>query len=533
MTEVSAVINPIRFSGLATGLDTDNIVKELMNAHRIPLVRLQQQRQLLEWQKEAYREINRLITSFRDAVAPLRLQSTFLAKTSHVNDTSVANVTATSNAMDGTYSIHVIQLARGASLTGKSLKTDEMNVNLNTKLQDLLGSGALPQEIYLNDVKIELGENATVASFVADVNAKSSETGVKVSFDTVTQRFFFTTTRTGKEWTDENGHTRQVKIDFGGNSGDALVFLEKAIGIDPKYLVKLDEGVDPEIYAQLTGQNAVVRYQGSDEIEFTTNNISINGLNIQLKGTGEVTVTVSPDVDAVFNAIKKFVDEYNKLVDEVNKKLREPRYRDYLPLTQEQKDEMSEKEIELWEARAKSGLIRNDSMLTSILSQLRMALYSTVESSALKNLPAIFIETGTYVDPDGNLIDGERGKLAIRNESALRDLIRDNLDEVMKLFTVNDANNQNNVGIGWRLYNLAGAAKSQLEKKAGLVSGPVVDSSTLGERIRDMNERIEQMQRRLVTIEQRYWAQFTALERAIARMNMQSAWLAQTFGGGQ
>src|SRR5690606_22142865 len=130
----------------------------------------------------------------------------------------------------------------------------EMNVNLNTKLQDLLGSGALPQEIYLNDVKIELGENATVASFVADVNAKSYETGVKVSFDTVTQRFFFTTTRTGKEWTDENGHTRQVKIDFGGNSGDALVFLEKAIGIDPKYLVKLDEGVDPEIYAQLTGQ---------------------------------------------------------------------------------------------------------------------------------------------------------------------------------------------------------------------------------------------------------------------------------------
>src|SRR5690606_25070090 len=93
--------NTIRFSGLATGLDTDKIVKELMNAHRIPLVRLQQQRQLLEWQKEAYREVNRLINNFREATAPLRLQSTFLAKTASVNNTSVANVTVAGQVTDG------------------------------------------------------------------------------------------------------------------------------------------------------------------------------------------------------------------------------------------------------------------------------------------------------------------------------------------------------------------------------------------------------------------------------------------------
>lgn len=534
-------INPIRFSGLASGLDTENLVKELMNAHRIPLVRLQQQRQLLEWQKDAYREVNRLMNNFQKAVAPLRLQSTFLAKAANVSDTSVANVKATNQTFDGSYSLKVLSLAKGASVTSGKTNYQEFNNQL------AVDPSTIGNVIYINGVEIQLTGN-TVASFVADVNAKSSDTGVQVSFDPATNRFYFRTMHTGKEWTyvkDGSPETRAVKIDFfTGNNSDAFNFLKNAIGIDEKYFIDLDSVVLDEsdvnfdeekkkIYDQLTGQNAQIIYQGSDVIEFGTNSFTINGMNVQLKGTGEVTITVSPDTDAIFNAIKTFVDEYNKLVDEVNKKLQEPRYRDYPPLTQEQKEEMTEKEIELWEERAKSGMIRNDSMITSIMSQMRMAVYGTVEGSVFKHLSSIHIEAGSYVDEEGKLVYGQRGKLYIKDENALRQLISENPDEVMKLFTVNETSNENNVGIGWRMYNLANKAIKQLEEKAGFLTGySLVDNSTLGERIKDMDERIGRMQNRLITIEQRYWAQFTALERAIAQMNMQSAWLAQTFGGG-
>jgi len=503
----------LRFSGLATGLDTDNIVKELMNAHRIPLVRLQQQRQLLEWQQEAYRELNRLFDNFKNAVSPLRFESTFQVKTANVNNTSVANVTASNQVTDGLYTLNVKALAKGASLTSEKTEYKDSNAKLNFDFDKV-------QKIYINGAEIELEADMTAGAFVAAVNAKSSETGVKVSFDSATQRFFFTTVHSG-----ETHDGKEVKIDFFDfeeeiDEENYVDFWKNAIGIDDNSLDAMASGV---LNDQLKGQNAVVEYQGT-EMEFTSNTFSINGLSIQLKGTGEVNITVSQNVEAIFNAIKKFVEEYNKLVDEVNKKLQEPRYRDYAPLTQEQKDEMTEKEIELWEARAKSGLIRNDSMLTGILSQLRMAISSVVESSAFKNLSAVFIETGPYY---------ERGKLYITKEDELRNLISQNPEEIMKLFVVNDPNDESKFGIGKRVYDIVDNATKQLQKKAGSMTGySLVDNSTLGEQIKDIDKRIERMQTRLIAIEQRYWAQFTALERAVARMNMQSAWLAQTFGGG-
>ena len=40
------------------------------------------------------------------------------------------------------------------------------------------------------------------------------------------------------------------------------------------------------------------------------------------------------------------------------------------------------------------------------------------------------------------------------------------------------------------------------------------------------------MNQYLISVENRYWKQFTAMEKAIQQMNAQSAWLAQQFGGG-
>ena len=94
----------------------------------------------------------------------------------------------------------------------------------------------------------------------------------------------------------------------------------------------------------------------------------------------DATVRVNvTHADAVVDRIKEFVNQYNEIVEELNSALREEVFRDFPPLTDEQKAEMSDKEIELWEERARSGLLRSDRLISGVLSDMRLALGGAVE----------------------------------------------------------------------------------------------------------------------------------------------------------
>jgi flagellar hook-associated protein 2 len=102
-------------------------------------------------------------------------------------------------------------------------------------------------------------------------------------------------------------------------------------------------------------------------------------VTITLKGTTtgaeQVSLNVSTDTDKVFDTIKGFVDQYNELLDFVNGKLKEERYRDYKPLTEEEREAISEKEAERWDERAQSGMLRNDQMIQSVMDRMRSDIY--------------------------------------------------------------------------------------------------------------------------------------------------------------
>ena len=116
---------------------------------------------------------------------------------------------------------------------------------------------------------------------------------------------------------------------------------------------------DNKLTASQAGQNAEVVINGL-QIEKTTNNFTVNNVTYQLKNTtnSPVSLDVATDVDGIYEKIKDFVTQYNELIDMVNGKLTEKKYRDYTPLTEEQKKDMTEKQIELWEEKAKSGLLK-------------------------------------------------------------------------------------------------------------------------------------------------------------------------------
>ncbi len=289
-------------------------------------------------------------------------------------------------------------------------------------------------------------------------------------------------------------------------------------------------GLQLGISEERGGQNARFTINGL-ETERQSNTFTMNGVTMTLQGTfreGENTVTIgaSTDVDSIMDTIKGFIDEYNELVDLVNGKVREPFHRDYRPLTDEQRAEMTDKEIERWEERAMSGMLRSDRTLRNGFDRFRMDMYAPVNigfDSQYNQLSAIGITTTR------NFSDG--GKLEI-NEDKLRAAIENDSEAVFKIFAGDGATNAEK-GIARRVRDSANGLIDQIAQRAGGSRNRNINHQfTIGREMNRLDDRISNFERRMQKVEERYWAQFTAMEKAVARANSQGdALLAQLYGG--
>lgn len=331
------------------------------------------------------------------------------------------------------------------------------------------------------------------------------------------------------------------------------------------------------------GQKAIIDFNGSPDIEFDSNQFELANINFNLaSGTPantSLSLTVEPDIDGAVEKIKTFVDNYNDIMEYLNTKLTEKRYRDYKdvqnnypPLTSAQKADMTETQIEQWEAKAKSGLLRNDSILRSISMNLRMQTNGILQDQAFQKLT-----TGqqSYIEDEDDLIryqttDPDTGKTVtqtrvsylslesigittmgyasgstdngklIVDETKLRDALETNPEDVSKLFTLTqtevqtDANGnvtsttEKNVGIAMKLYDTLTNSITEITTKAG-TAGSLADSSLLTQQIAQVDERMDVLLDRMDSDEERYWSQFTAMEEALQKLSEQGSWLTQQF----
>lgn len=244
--------------------------------------------------------------------------------------------------------------------------------------------------------------------------------------------------------------------------------------------------------------------------------------------TSPVTMTSTTNVDDMMTKIKEFVNTYNELVKGLNDQTKESKYRDYAPLTSEQKEEMSEDEIKLWEEKAKSGLLRNDALIRSGLADMRSLVYQSnpaITDSKYNTLYSIGITTSKNYNEGGTLqID----------ETKLRAALEADPDAVEKLFKNSEGKKEDTVNgetVDTRGYldKLRESMKSfeiSIEKKAG--RSTMTDAEyAIGKSLMDTDNRIDTWKRKLENIEARYWKQFTAMETAINKANQQSSMFMQ------
>jgi len=503
----------MRVPGLATGMDLYSMINDLMRARSMPVEKLNNQRQILQWQQEDLRAINNSLRTFRDKVFDMRLQGTYMARDAVSSDESVVKVTANSSAVEGTYTFSVTQLAKGAYLSSSG----DMKAYKENLAEQFYLPEAVPDSITFTikngNKQADFEFNPTEKSIHDVVRAiNSADLGLKASYDQKANRFFLMSTKAGSD--------QEIRI-----MSDSQGFLANALKMNHNQTIP-DNAID--------GADAKFSLNGSN---FTTgtNTTTVGGITFNLQDQGNVNVTVRSNTDAVFNSITSFVNSYNETMANVQKKFTETRHREYQPLTKQQAEQLTEKQIDQWEEKARSGLLRSDPMLSRINSSMRTTISSPVQglgSNEINRLSAIGITTTPYHNSSELVV----------NEEKLRQAIRENPDEVMQLFTKNinegqtlenDQDKSNHMGIARRLYDQLNNTMKLISDRAGSGDGlSRVDNSLIGKNLGRIDKEVSRWEARLSQIEEGYWRQFNAMEQAINKLNSQSAWLAQQLGTG-
>ncbi|EMT52248.1 MULTISPECIES: flagellar filament capping protein FliD [Brevibacillus] len=510
-------MSPIRFTGMASGLDTEKMIKDLMKAQREPVNRLIRKKQTDEWKRDTYREMNKLLDELRKSVEAVRYSSNFKKKVAFSENDGLVSTKISGIPQFATYSVNVEKLAKAESPAGVSIELD----NVVDKGQALGAKGTLT----INGVDIAIDVNDSITSINEKLAAQSTDKHALIEASFVNGSLVFTS-KSGAELTgvDPSDSSKDNKF-FSVN------FTADPDGTSGK--LKISGSVDSSL--RTDGEKGIVYINGV-RMETATNTVSFDGIDFTIKGTNggsPVIVNTKTDEDAIFNQIKGFVDKYNEVIEKINAKISEPKYRSYKPLLDEEKEELPEKTAEKLEAMAKSGILLRDPILKSGLDQMRYAISAPLKVAGVNEKFDTLSEIGIGGPPSGKYAYQENGKLYI-NETKLREAISNNGEDVLKLFTNYSSSNDpatkfNESGIAERLYTQLTKVIDRVTNEAGS-STFLVDDSVIGRGIKETNKEINMWEDRLKMIEDRYWKQFTAMEKAMSKFQSQGNWFAQMLG---
>lgn len=390
--------------------------------------------------------------------------------------------------------------------------------------------------LMINGVKIEgITKDTSMNEIINKINA--SEARVKVSYQSMSDRFVITST--------ENGASGQIY--FGETPGG-----EVANDNIAKYLFGSEDAATGKTdFNVVKGQDAVfsVQYPDSnDEIEITrgTNTFTLDGMNITLNNTFEhksvtmpdgnekvekaeaITFTAEVDADKTAEAVKNMIDSFNEILELVNKEGKTKPNRDYFPLTDEQKADMTEDQIKTWEEKAKEGLLFGDVDIRLMADSLR-AVLTSMDRTALSNM-GITVST-SYSDNGKLVFDEEKFKTALKEDP----------DAAMELFNreaeVDADGNTIPGGLLTRIKtvmdnygSVTGATKGILVERAGSVYAPTtILKNNIQKQIDELDDYVVKLTKRLAKEQDRYISQFTTLETLMSQMNSQSSYLSSMF----
>lgn len=445
-------------------------------------------------------------------------------------------ISFTQDSATGAWSITAAGTGRQLSISAKAdtmeaigfgaNTTTVANQMLRTDSAAKLGIGTAGDEteysFSINGCDIKYTADDTISSIMNKIN--SSDAGVKMSYNDLSDKFSIESSSSGEGFDiaiegDDEGLFAKLGFTMSGDSLDAS--------------------------SVKAGQNAIVNIDGVT-VERANNDFTYNGMNISLKSTtgnyldengnftenadgslatvdgtddNKAEINTSRDVTKIVDTLKAFVEDYNKIIEDLNKKIHEDAdYKKYPPLTDAQKKEMSDKEIELWEEKTKVGLLRGDKDISTFLSDMRSAMYTKGDSK--------YVLSNIGINSSSEWSDF--GKLSI-DEDTLKKALQSEPNEVAKIFVGDN-------GLATRLNKIcdkcagtSSGAPGALVQIAGVKGKGTEKNNQIQTELDAIKERLEKLNLTYETRKERFWKTFNAMEQAIQSMNSQGDQLSNFF----
>lgn len=406
-----------------------------------------------------------------------------------------------------------------SGLTGDYGAFSDMKVGATNRLDlsseidfDSLSSLGPNKSVTINGTTIEITEGMTISSLMSSIN--DSAAGVTMSYGTLSNSFKMISDETGEintiDISDQDKETL-AKL-FGG--GDSSSVGDVTAGKDATILIKFDGDSD---YTEIN------RASNTFVLDGTT--ISVNKSFGEFDDAGnligaadeDVTFTSVQNVDNLVDAVKGMVEAYNEIVAAITELTSASYDKDYLPLTDDERAELSESEIAIYEEKAKTGVLYGDTTLLALSSELRTVFSYAIDGMFSEDLG---INISSYYS--------ENGKLTF-DEDKFRAAAAADPEGVTNFFN----NSQN--GVMTKLDNIVdkyaettGTNKGLLVKMAGYGSATSLAtlSCSLYSEMQSIDDYVATLKDRLQVEEDRYYSQFSSLEVYVSQMNSQAEWLA-------
>ena len=431
-----------------------------------------------------------------------------------------------------------------------------VSASSTTALTDLSSDFDLNKNLILNlnyngkDVSVTLDNSSTGKNGSAPVDdsitAIETATGGAVTgnFDDMTGKFTFQTKATGST---ASLAIKETYTDDEGTSYTTDEDLLKALGME-----------DGNLYVSAQGSDAVVTITEPGSTSGTiltesSNTFTVNGVTYTVTSTTDedkpVNISLTKDTSQMHDLITDFLDDYNKIVDNIQTKLSEKKDYDYSPLTDSQKEDMSDSDIANWDKKAKQGILRNDDNLQNLLTSLRSAFTSPVLDSNGNSVSSVYFgsmgDNTLGIDTSNDYTQGS--KITIEDDTKLIDALTNNADEIMKLFTTKSTSTdstekfnqsgifqrmdqiiKDNVGVIGSSYNTATLTKyANVQDDYSVTGGS--GSGTLPDQIYQKQLLIDKLTDLMDDHEEKYYKQFSALETALESLSAQQSIISSYF----
>ena len=501
---------PIRITGMNSGLDTESIITALTSSKQTKLDNYKGDQKKLTWKQDKWKELNKKVVSFYNgALSTMRFSTAYTKKTTTSSNESAVSVITGANAMNTTQKLSITSLASSAYMTGGKM-TSSGDITSSTQVDQLDGFSAGSLTISIGDP--EDAEN--INTYTVDVDGSDSiqdvidklkeQVGDQITFnfDEKNGRIFASAKESGVENT----------FRISGDAADAL-------------------GLSEEKAKYLNGSSAIIELNG-ETYTSNSNTFEINGLTITANEVADnITLTTKQDTSGIYDNIKNLIKEYNDLMKELATLYNADAATKYKMLTDDQKEEMSDKEVEEWEDKIKTGLLSKDETVGNLRTALRGIVSDSIEislkdgSTSSLSLASFGIATGSYFSTEENErdvlhIDGDPDdSTSSGNTDILKAMISSDPDAVMNFFTEFSRN----------MYSKLSDLMKGTEYSSSFT---IYEDKLMASQYSAYNTKISDAQSALEAAQDKLYTKFSKMESALSKINSSSGSLSSFFGGG-